>query len=597
MHRTTLAPRAASWLVLMGTMLGWILGSSALAQAPSTIPQGPRGKVIIVPVGGTQKLQMATAPGKKLKSALNEREQVARISPIENDPTAVLVTGLEPGTTKVTLINEDDQREDYEVIVQFDVEYLRTVLQRSVPTANVTPIPAANNTIILTGTVARAEDVEVVLRAAQSVVQTPERVINALRVGGVMQVQLDVVVARVSRSEIRRMALDFINRGAQHTFINGTGSAIGLGTFQQQAAGAANSAAAQLRAPVLQTTLGTPNGAPTNLFLAVFNERQQVLTFLQALRDESVVKLLAEPKVVTLSGRSASFLSGGEQAIPVPAGLGQVGVQFEEFGTRLNVLPIVLGNGKIHLEVEPEVSSLNAAFGTAINGTVVPGRETQRVHTTVEMESGQTFAIGGLIQHNVTGTMRKVPVLGDLPFIGVAFSSKFFQEDESELLVLVTPHLVDPLACDQIPKFLPGQESRSPDDFELFLEGVLELPRGPRVIAPNCHYVPGFKSGPTAGMFPCAGPANCGNGGWGKGNCGPAGCNVAPESYVPTTAPVILTPETVPGTLGAASRPLTNIGQVGSPGESVGDIQQTGQVPQIPVAPPPVDLQSLGKGR
>src|SRR5947208_14116470 len=131
-----------------------------------------------------------------------------------------------------------------------------------------------------------------------------------------------------------------------------------------------------------------------------------------------MAKLLAQPRVVTLSGRPASFLAGGEQAIPVPAGLGQVGVQFEEFGTRLNFLPIVLGNGRIHLEVEPEVSSLNPANGTSINGTVVPGRDTNRVNTTVELESGQTFVIGGLIQHTVNAVNRKTPVLGDMPFLG-----------------------------------------------------------------------------------------------------------------------------------------------------------------------------------
>ena len=127
------------------------------------------------------------------------------------------------------------------------------------------------------------------------------------------------------------------------------------------------------------------------------------LSFLQALRNESVTKLLAEPRLVTVSGKPARFLSGGEQAMPVPAGLGQVGIQFQEFGTTLNFLPIVLGDGRIHLEVDPEVSSLNAAFGTTIQGTVVPGQSVQRVHTTVDLEPGQTLVIGGLIQHDVTG--------------------------------------------------------------------------------------------------------------------------------------------------------------------------------------------------
>jgi pilus assembly protein CpaC len=237
---------------------------------------------------------------------------------------------------------------------------------------------------------------------------------------------------------------------------------------------------------------------------------------------------------VTVSGRPASFLSGGEQAVPVPAGLGQVGVQFEEFGTRLNFLPIVMGDGRIHLEVEPEVSSLNQAFGTSIQGTVVPGRTTQRVHTTVDIEPGQTLVIGGLIQHDVNGTSQKFPVLGDLPYIGAAFRAMSYTEDESELLVLVTPHLVDPMSCDQLPHFLPGQETRSPDDCELFLEGILEAPRGQRTAWVGHHYEAPYKSGPSAGQYPCGGC--CSNGTCG-GNCANGSCNAPAGQVVAPTAP------------------------------------------------------------
>jgi len=209
-----------------------------------------------------------------------------------------------------------------------------------------------------------------------------------------------------------------------------------------------------------------------------------------------------------MSGRQASFLDGGEQAIPVPAGLGQVGIQFEEFGTRLNFIPIVLGNGRIHLEVEPEVSVLNPDSGTTISGATVPGRTTQRVRTTVEIESGQTLVIGGLIQHRLLGTTTKTPVLGELPIVGAFFSFKRFTETESELLVVVTPHLVDPIDCAQYPCVLPGQETRTPDDYELFLEGILEAPRGPRPVCRDKTYVAAYKNGPTAELFPCAGDVN-----------------------------------------------------------------------------------------
>jgi pilus assembly protein CpaC len=367
------------------------------------------------------------------------------------------------------------------------------------------------------------------------------QIVNQIKVAGVQQVQLCVTVAAVSRSEFRRMAFDWIISGNSANF----GSVLGALSL-----GAQPSVSAGQR--ITSVILGSPNGAPTNLFLTVSSNGTNLFTFLQALKDENVVKLLAEPKLVTLSGRSASFLSGGEQAVPVPAGLGQVGVQFEEFGTRLNFLPVVLGGGKIHLEVEPEVSNLNAAFGTSIQGTVVPGRTTQRVHTTVEMEDGQTFVIGGLIQRDVVGSTTKVPFLGDLPFLGAAFSTKSFQETEQELVILITPHLVDPMSCSQVAgKLLPGQETRSPDDFELFLEGILEAPRGQREINFPCGYQPAYKNGPSAGQFPCgvSGASDglglgcltgrCGSG-CTKGGCSTAGCsNAAPVKPLPSAPGLI----------------------------------------------------------
>jgi pilus assembly protein CpaC len=234
------------------------------------------------------------------------------------------------------------------------------------------------------------------------------------------------------------------------------------------------------------------------------NNEETVGIAMKALKEESLAKIMAQPSVTTLSGRSATLLSGGQQAVPQSGGLGTTTVQFIDFGTSLSVLPIVLGNGKIRLEVEPEVSQLSQAAGTISNGIAIPGRTVERVHSTVEMEPGQTLVIGGLIQNIVQADTTMVPVIGEIPFLGPLFSIKSFQEREQELVILVTPHLVDPQSCDQLVKLLPGQETRSPDDFELFLEQILEAPRGPREVCPNNHYVPAYKNGPTAQIFPCA---------------------------------------------------------------------------------------------
>jgi pilus assembly protein CpaC len=505
-------------------------------QAPPSAPgaQAPvlRANKVVIPIQGTQKLQGITK--KPLTNVENPRPDIVKVSHIEGDPTAVLLTGLLAGATQLTLTDVDGKTEFVDVIVQFDVQYLKTLIQQAVPSANVTPIPGGNNTIILTGTVARAEDVQTVLATAASIAGGFDHVINSMRVGGLMQVQLDVKIATVSRDELRRMSFDFFTDGASHTFASTVGQGFAIPAAISGTVGF----------PTITNTVGTPNGAPANLFLGIFNSKQDFFGLLQALRNESLVKVLAEPTLMAMSGKSASFISGGEQAIPVPAGLGQVGVQFEEFGTRLNFLPIIMGDGKIWLEVEPEISDLNTAFGTVINGTSVPGRSTQRVHTTVMLEAGQTFVLGGLIERRVTASTIKVPIVGDLPFIGAAFSAKQYDETETELLITVTPYLVDAMSCDQAPKVFPGQETRSPDDFELFLEGIMEAPHGSRQVFPDGHYLPAFKNGPTASTIPCAGT------GKGDGACKTPGCAtcdvgrpVVANASAPATATTTILPD------------------------------------------------------
>src|SRR5262245_5007633 len=206
MHRTKRVPCSMFCIVLLGLVACASVGAGTAAAQDR--------KAMIIPINGTQKLQMSSR--KAIVKADNPVENVARVSSVPNDPTTVLITGLEPGITRITLTDADGRQETYEVIVQLDVEYLRSVLQRAVPTANIQPIPGANNAIILTGTVNRSEDIDIILRAAQSVVLGPDRVINAMRVAGPVQVGRCVTVAQVSRSEFRRMAFTWLDIGGRH---------------------------------------------------------------------------------------------------------------------------------------------------------------------------------------------------------------------------------------------------------------------------------------------------------------------------------------------------------------------------------------------
>lgn len=528
MHRTNRVPQPTFLLMLLGLALGSLAAGAALRaqeQAPPPRVQESAPAIsgtIRVPIGSNRPLQMR---GKKeIRTVNNPRPDIATVQPVQEDNTTVMIIGRQTGATRITLTAADEKRteETYEIVVELDVEFLHTLLQRAAPTSNLEIVPAGSaggaqaalNSIIIRGTVNRAEDINVIMRVAESMVG-PGRVINDMRFLGPQQVQLDVVIAFVSRTELRRMSFDFLNDGAQHRLNSSTGGAVVSTGFTQTPG-----------QPLIFTqTFGSPNGVPPNIFLALLASQQQLFSFLQLLRTEQVAKFVGEPRLVVMSGRQAYFLSGGQQAVPSPGGLGAVSVQFIPFGTQLSFIPTVLGNGKIFLEVEPSVSALDAAAGVNISGFTIAGRREQRVHTQVEMEAGQTFVLCGLIQNDQTGTTAKIPVLGDLPFIGTLFSTKSYEERETELVIMVTPHLVDPLDCSQYPAVIPGQETRAPDDFELFLEGILEAPRGQREVCPERRYVPAFKNGPSAAVFPCGDPAPTDplQRGWRKGRCAASG--------------------------------------------------------------------------
>ena len=194
------------------------------------------------------------------------------------------------------------------------------------------------------------------------------------------------------------------------------------------------------------------------------------------MRTENLVKILAEPRLLTLSGRPAQFIDGGQ--IPIVSSSTGGSSKLLPFGTVLNFVPIVLGNGKIHLEVAASLSQPNSSVGVSIPRLglwprlPVSPRVARR--SPCRLEDGQTLAIGGLIQNSVTGQTTKIPWLGDLPYCGVFFRGVTYTETEEELLILVTPRLVDPMACTQLKPFMPGRETRSADDFELFMEGIME---------------------------------------------------------------------------------------------------------------------------
>jgi pilus assembly protein CpaC len=259
---------------------------------------------------------------------------------------------------------------------------------------------------------------------------------------------------------------------------------------------------------------------------------------IRALKTDGVAKFLSEPRVVTQTGRPATLRAGGQQAIlGQSSGINGPGVTLEQVGTNVEVLPIVFGNGKIYLEVTPSFRSVNAGRGVTTAFGFTPGFNESSARSSIMLESGQTFAIGGLLEMQTQNTAEKVPYIGDLPIIGAAFSSVRSEDRETELLILVTPRLVDALDCNQVPKRVPGRETRIPDDYEFFLESLVEAPRGQRRVWNGRCYVPAYKNDPSNALFPCNGP-NCGTPvGCANGSCAAPG--IATVGSAPTAMPVV----------------------------------------------------------
>ena len=476
------------------------LTAASLAAAPGALRAQPAAApsadarvdkntgAILVPLGSVARYD--TKADKLPVDLFIRDDAVAAVRLDLQNPKVLVITGKQAGVTEVTVTFEDRTRKNFTVLVQPDLDLLRKTLKQTVPTANVEVQPGVGGTIILSGYVNQPNDGDLVARIASSAVGgNVNNVINAIQVGGAQHVQIDVTVAQVDRTELRERGFAF--------GVNGTTfgiSSILPGLATQVATGVGG--------------IGTiiPS-AQANIQFGIVPAG--TLGALRALKTEGVARLLSEPKLVVQSGHPAYLKAGGQQAVISPqASLGGVGVELRDVGTTLEVLPIVFGNGKIFLELTPEFVTVNVGRGITTANGFSPGFNRTSARSSVYLEPGQTYAIGGLLETESQTTLQKIPYLGDLPFVGAAFSNIVASERETELIILVTPHLVDALDCTQVPRRLPGKESRAPDDYELFLESIIEAPRGQRQVFVNGKYVPAFRNSQTAKDYPCVGGLN-----------------------------------------------------------------------------------------
>ncbi|MCS7161182.1 MAG: hypothetical protein RMJ19_11985 [Gemmatales bacterium] len=459
-------------LLLVG-VLAW---SVAWSQQTGAGPAGRGGADEVISLGET--IYVRAPSGLRIKEAATSRQGIVEIRPVKDKPNLLEVTGIHIGSTRLTLTDEKDQVTTLIISVEPDIQYIRQAVAKQFPRANVEISQGPDRTLILGGTVYAAEDIDPLIRFLEGYAGAG-RVVNNLRVVGPHLVQLEVVVAKVDRTELRRFGFNFLWSDRADYFASTIGGLVNPRTIN-------------LRGGVGTFSTDQPIFDPSsNLLVGITDASSAFLGFVEALRREGLAKIISSPVVTACSAQPARFVVGGEQPYPTPAALGQPpGVEFRRFGTIVQFLPIVLGDGRIRIKVRAEVSRLDFSNPVQISGTLVPRFLTQEEETTVELESGQSLVLGGLVQTEVDGATNKVPYVGDLPFIGAAFRRVQYEEREQELIILVTPRLVGALWPHQKPACLPGQETRRPTDFELFLEGILEAPPGPRPLRPDGCYRP-----------------------------------------------------------------------------------------------------------
>lgn len=321
------------------------------------------------------------------------------------------------------------------------------MLRMAMPEAQVQATPM-NNLVLLTGTVASPDDAAEAQRLVQAYVGEGTQVVSRLRSAVPLQVNLRVKIAEVNRSVLKSVGVNLFSRdstsGFQFGVAQGTGTVPGSTFSVSGIAG------------------GTTLGAAGRLF------GLDLVGTLDLAESDGLVTTLAEPNLTALSGETASFLAGGEFPVPISQSLGAVTVEYKQYGVGLAFTPIVLADGRISMRVRPEVSELSNEGSIRLNGFNVPALTTRRAETTVELGSGQSFMIAGLLRNANTNDINKAPFLGDLPILGALFRSTRFRRAETELVIVVTPYLVRPVSGRLA---LPTDGYRAPTDGNMVLEG------------------------------------------------------------------------------------------------------------------------------
>lgn len=367
----------------------------------------------------------------------------------------IYVLGKSPGMTTLTLLDGNGRLiTNVNVRVSADISEFKERLRQILPGEKI-EVRTANDGIVLSGVVSSISRLQRALDLAERYAEG--RVSNLMSVGGVQQVMLKVRFAEMNRTVSKSLSSSLALNGS--LFSNNVG--INGGTGTSNSAGAVGASLGG-NVPDVNENVGA--------VLFGFNAgNTQVGLLLEALETKGVVRTLAEPNLVALSGQEAKFLAGGEYPVPVSQDNGAISVEFKPFGIELNFIPRVVDKDLINLELEAAVSAIDSSNGFSVNGFEIDAFSRRETSTTVEMRDGESFAIAGLLRDNFSDDSSQLPWLGDVPVLGALFRSASYQREQTELVIIITAHLVSPVRGDVLA--LPTDRIKPPSEKDLFLYG------------------------------------------------------------------------------------------------------------------------------
>jgi len=460
------------------------------AEAPSLIVKGldETGGGISVTVGQSR-LLLLNGPVRAVDVTQPDVVLAKVVSPLD-----IVLTGRKAGSAELVLWDDHGRSQTIAITVAADLRALRAELEKVLPNTHVN-VTMANTDIVVSGKVASAQIADQVTQIAGPY---GTKIVNMMEVSGGQQVTLQVRFAEVSKTAVDALGVNFGSGSNSGFGANVIGGVEPFGITNPP-----NSAALILGVP-------SPGSAVTQ-FGQLTAGKTPFDIFLTAMKENNLLRVLAEPNLTTLSGNQATFLAGGEFPVPVPqSGAGGGGpaitIDYKQYGIRLTFTPVVMGDGRIRLQVAPEVSQLDYSNAISFDGFTIPALTTRNASTTVELNEGQTLAMAGLLNDQVKATNTATPLLGELPIIGALFRSIRYERDETELVVLVTPRLAAGVNPAQVPE-MPGERWRYPNNAQLYFNGdlggsVADLAHAPATTPPprfqgSYGFVPAADPGPV----------------------------------------------------------------------------------------------------